>query len=463
MDINNFPNDFKWGAATASFQIEGAGKEDGRGASIWDTFCDTPGKVVNGDNGLVACDHYHRFEDDIALMKKMGIETYRFSLAWPRLFPNGDSVAEPRGFEFYNRLIDALLEAGIEPAATVYHWDLPQKLQDNGGWANRNTVAAITEYSKAVVAAFGDRVKTWITLNEPWVYSWLGYGSGVHAPGVVDHSQALAAVHHSALAHGAMTRAMRSVRSDLKIGITLNMANVRVSNPESSELSYMGELMDAHVNRFFLDAIKTGQYPSQLVDLYGTELASLIKPNDAEILKVETDFVGVNYYSDNFVNAPTDEDESMETNPVFRFPGRMNGKTPEPRTAMGWPITPWGMRDLLNRVHRDYPNIPEWMITENGAAFDDRVEADGQVLDDDRTRYLEDHIHNVGLAIKDGCPVTAYYYWSFLDNFEWAEGYAKRFGIVHVNFETQERIVKESGFTYSSIIGTHRSSLAVVQ
>jgi beta-glucosidase len=460
MDTRNFPQSFQWGAATASFQVEGASLEGGRGTSIWDTFCATPGKVANGDNGHVACDHFHRFRDDIALMKSLGINTYRFSLAWPRLFPNGDSTAEPRGFEFYNELIDALVEAGIQPVATVYHWDLPQALQDQGGWANRSIVDAITEYSRAVVLAFGDRVKTWITLNEPWVYSWLGYGSGIHAPGISDHSQALAAAHHSSLAHGQMTRTMRDVYSDLKIGISLNMANVRVTSANDSELANIGALMDSHNNRFFMDALTSGSYPQNLVDLYGQELTNLILPGDSQIMKVDTDFVGLNYYSDSFVHAPTDQDGSLERNPVFRFPGRMNGTPPQPLTDMGWPITPWGIRDLLNRVHRDWPQIPEWMITENGAAYSHGPDENGDVHDAERVSYLTDHIQNVGLAISDGCPVSAYFYWSFMDNFEWAEGYNKRFGIVHVDFETQKRTVKESGFTYAGIIAEHKELLA---
>jgi len=321
VDIRNFPMDFKWGAATASFQIEGASQVGGKGQSIWDTFCNQPGKVKNGDNGHVACDHFNRFNEDIALMKQLGLNTYRFSIAWPRLFPNGDSTAAEAGFAFYNELIDALIAADIEPVATVYHWDLPQALQDQGGWANRAIVDAISSYARACALAFGDRVKTWITLNEPWVYSWLGYGSGVHAPGVVDHDQALAAVHHCALAHGAMTRAMREVRDDLQIGLSLNMANVRVTSPEIDELQNIGGLMDSHLNRFFLDAVTKGSYPENLMDLYGDELARNIHPGDFELMKVPTDFVGINYYSDAFVHAPQEDDQLMTTNPVYRFPG----------------------------------------------------------------------------------------------------------------------------------------------
>ena len=460
MDIRNFPPDFKWGAATASFQIEGASEVGGRGPSIWDTFCSEPGRVKNGDDGTVACDHYNRFAEDIQLMKRLGLDTYRFSIAWPRLFPKGDSTPSDAGFAFYNELIDALLEAGIEPVATIYHWDMPQPLQDQGGWANRAIVDAITQYARACVLAFGDRVKTWITLNEPWVYSWLGYGSGVHAPGIVDHDQALAAVHHSALAHGSMTRAMRDLRSDLEIGISLNMANVRVTATGNTELDRIGELMDCHLNRFFLDALSTGEYPAPLLDLYGEELTRYIQPGDSELMRVHTDFVGINYYSDSFVNAPTEADGPMTSNPVYRFPGRMNGTPPQPLTDIGWPITPSGLRDLLNRVHRDWSHIPKWVISENGAAYSDPKQSDGTVMDARRVAYLESHIHNVGLAIADGCPVGAYFYWSLLDNFEWAEGYSQRFGIVHVDFETLERTVKESGFTYSGIISEHRKLLA---
>ena len=460
VDIRNFPHDFKWGAATASFQIEGAGLLDGKGRSIWDEFCATPGKVANGDHGLVACDHYHLFDKDIALMKELGLDTYRFSIAWPRLFPNGDSVPEERGFEFYNRLIDALVAADIEPVATVYHWDMPQPLQDKGGWADRQIVPAITEYARAVAIAFGDRVKTWVTLNEPWVYGWLGYGAGVHAPGVVDHDQALAAAHHSAVAHGSMVRAMREVRDDLKIGISLNMTNYRVDDSSNQDLVAVADFMDSHTNKFFLDAITKGRYPDNFMAQYGKTIAKVFLPGDSDLINVPTDFVGINYYADSFVNTPGPEDGSLEDNPIYRYPGRINGTPPEPLTDIGWPITPVGIRDLLNRVHADWPQIPEWMITENGAAYPHGPGTDGQVHDPERVSYLESHVENVGLALADGCPVSAYFYWSLLDNFEWAEGYSKRFGIVHVDFETQVRTIKDSGFTYSGIIAAHRNLLA---
>lgn len=460
MHLENFPSDFKWGAATASFQIEGAANEDGRGQSVWDTFCDTPGKVVNGDTGLTACDHYHRIDEDVALMKHLGLQSYRFSIAWPRLFPNGDSVREERGFAFYNKLINALLEANIEPVATIYHWDLPQKLQDHGGWANRAIVDAFTNYAVAVVDAFGDRVKSFITLNEPWVFGYLGYGAGIHAPGVKDLDQALAVAHHTALAHGAATRAMRAVRGDLKIGISLNMTNFRVTQPDDTALSELQQLMDSHQNRWWLDAITKGAYPQNLVDYLGEDLAKLVQPGDMETVKVPTDFLGINYYSDNFLSPAGIDAKPMSAGGVYPFHHTSDGSAPGPFTDMGWPITPDGFYDLLVRIKNDWPQITEIQISENGAAYDDAPDENGKVTDQRRTDYLLAHLDAMGRAIADGAPVSHYFAWSLLDNFEWAEGYAKRFGLIYVDFETQQRFVKDSAFVYSAIISNHVESLA---
>ena len=461
--MENFPANFRWGVATSSYQIEGAAHEDGRGTSIWDTFAATPGKVINGENGDVACDHYHRFPEDIAVMKSMGIQSYRFSMAWPRMFPNGDHRREQRGFDFYNRLIDGLLEAGIEPLATLYHWDMPQALQDEGGWANRNTVHAFADYAASAAVAFGDRVTDWITLNEPWCVTWLGYMSGVHAPGVQDLDSAIAAAHHTALAHGIATRAMRAERSNIRTGIAANMTNYRVDDPSNSELMVLQGLMDSHLNRWWIDAFSTGQYPQNLVDLYGEKLQRVMKPGDERLLKVDSEILGVNYYSDSFLGTPDPEDKPMIEGGLFPFPQRASGRTPEPRTDMGWPVTPEGLGELVLRIARDWPHIDDIRITENGAAYPEGPDADGDVADDRRVEYLKSHIDSLGRAIAEGAPVRQYFAWSLMDNYEWAEGYEKRFGLVHVDFQTQKRTVKRSGIAYNSIIAAHEALRGVEQ
>lgn len=451
----SFPPTFTWGVATASYQIEGAANEDGRGPSIWDTFSATPGKVVAGDTGLVACDHYHRFHEDIRIMQELGVQSYRFSIAWPRLFPAGDDIREQRGFDFYNRLIDALCEAGITPLVTLYHWDLPQPLQDQGGWANRQTAYRFAEYSKAAVEAFGDRVKNWVTLNEPWCVAWLGYMSGVHAPGVQNLEHAIAASHHTALAHGLATRAIRAVDPDARVGLAVNMTNYRLDDPDNAELQELSHLLDGHINRWWIDAFSAGRYPQQLVDLYGNQLRRVQLAGDEDILNVPTDFLGINYYSDSFIGTPLPTDRPVSEGGLFPFPQRASMRAPHPHTAMGWPITPSGIRDLLVRVHSDWPEIKAIFITENGAAFEDSLEADGSVNDVERSEFIAAHIEAVGEAIDAGVPVHGYYAWSLLDNFEWAEGYAKRFGLVYVDFETQQRILKRSALLYRSLVLAH--------
>ena len=453
------PEDFRWGAATASYQIEGGTDLDGRGTCIWDTFAATPGKVVNQENGLVACDHYHRYPEDIKLMKDLGIQTYRFSFAWPRLFPVGDARREQRGFDFYKRVINELLENDIEPFATAYHWDLPQTLQDKGGWANRDIVNIFADYTGALVEEFGDVVKMWSTLNEPWCTSWLGYGVGVHAPGVKDLDQAISAAHHTALAHAQGTRAMRAARSDVKVGIVLNMSNYRVDDPNNSELVELADLLDANINRWWTDAMTTGHYPEVLKPYYGKTLDRILLPGDEDLLKIDPDFIGINYYSDSFVGTPRAEDKPMSEGGMHPFPHRSNGTPPQPLTDMGWPITPEGIHDLVLRVHNDWPSIPEIMITENGAAYPEQPNEDGEVEDYRRVDYLTRHLEALSRAIEEGAPVTRYYAWSLLDNYEWAEGYAKRFGLIHVDFETQVRTPKLSAKTYATIIATNGESL----
>ena len=453
-----FPNNFTWGAATASYQIEGAAQEDGRGPSVWDTFAATPGKVFNGDNGEVACDHYHRVPEDIAIMKDMGIDSYRFSIAWPRLAPQGDARREQRGYDFYSRLIDQLLEAGIKPLPTMYHWDLPQALQDKGGWANRDTAYRFAVYAADLAEAYSDRVEKWITFNEPWCFTWLGYMSGVHAPGVQDLDQAIAAAHHSALAHAEGIRAFRSIDPDVIIGQTLNMTNYIVSDPTDPELMELASLQDAHINRWWIEAEQTGHYPQSLVDYYGERLQRVLLPGDEKLLKIDTDFLGINYYSDAFISTPGPDDKRAMDGGPHPFPQRASGKVPGPTTDMGWPITPEGIKNLLVRINRDWPQIKSLAVTENGAAYDYPVE-NGEVNDHRRVAYLTSHLEQLSEAIDLGVPLDSYFAWSLLDNYEWAEGYRKRFGLVHVDFETQERIPKLSAKVYKDIVATNGSRI----
>ena len=451
-----FPEDFIWGAAASSYQIEGAFDVDGRGVSIWDTFSKADGKVKNGDNGDVACDHYNRFPEDIAIMKSMGIKAYRFSIAWPRLFPNGDTTREERGFNFYNKLINALIAADIEPMVTLYHWDLPQTLEDEGGWSNRKTVDAFAHYAKAAAEAFGDRVNSWITLNEPWCVTWLGYSIGVHAPGKKDYAMAVASAHHTALAHAAGTRAIKSVCPNAEVGLTVNMTNYINESPDDSSVAEAANLLDENLNRWWIDAFQTGKYPSKLISAYGKLATDVILPGDETLLKCQPDFLGVNYYSDSFIASAREEDKPFSEGAYLPLPNRANTSIPErfkaSLTDIGWPVTPDGLRVLLERIHRDWPSINAIFITENGCAINDGPDSQGIVNDSRRVSYLRDHLTAVGQAVAAGVPVKGYFGWSILDNFEWAEGYSQRFGMVYVDFVTQERIVKASGHEFSKII-----------
>ena len=458
--MKGFPEDFNWGVATSSYQIEGAAFEDGRGESIWDRFCATPGKVANSEDGVTACDHYHRYAEDIQLMKQLGVTTYRFSMAWPRMFPKGDTVREERGFDFYDRLINELLDNGIKPLPTLYHWDLPQALQDKGGWASRETVDAFAHYAAAAVEAFGDRVTEWLTLNEPWCVTWLGYMNGVHAPGVKNLDHALAAAHHTALAHAEATRAMRAVRSDLRIGLALNMTTYRIEDESDKDLAELGDLMDAQLNRWWIEAFLKGSYPENLMKIHEARLANIIQDGDLARLKVETDILGVNYYSDSFIGLPRPEDKPLIEEGLFPFPHRMNGTAPGPYTDMGWPVTPVGLEELLLRIARDWPEIQDIAITENGVAYAYEPDASGEVQDTRRIDYLMSHLEAAGRAIEKGAPLKSYYAWSLMDNFEWAEGYNKRFGLVHVDFKTLKRTMKNSGKVYSQVIAASSRALA---
>jgi beta-glucosidase len=411
--------------------------------------------VANGDTGDVANDHYHRYLEDIALMKELGLKSYRFSFAWPRMFPNGDGVREERGFAFYDRLINALLEAGIEPLATLYHWDLPQALQDKGGWTNRDIVKAFADYSTAMVEHFGDRVKRWTPINEPWVVSWLGHGIGIHAPGVKDRRSAFAAAHHTVLAHVASTNAMRAVRSDILTGPVLNQANSIADDPNDPVQAHALAIADAHQNTFWMDAFMKGSYPQILLDSYGDELASVIHPGDLESATVKNDFIGINYYFDNYIH-PSKGDGNQWFSIAGLFGLDIDEAAPGPLTDMGWPLTPFGLKNLLVRWHKEYGSaLPDLYITENGAAYDEGISEDGKCQDQRRIDYLSTHLNAVADAIAEGSPVKGYYQWSLMDNFEWALGYEKRFGIVHVDFDTQKRTIKDSGYWYADVITTN--------
>ncbi len=454
-----FPSDFLWGTATASYQIEGAASVDGRGVSIWDTFSKTEGKVKNGDTGDMACDHYNRFPEDIALMQELGVKAYRFSIAWPRLFPQGDGVREERGFDFYNRLINALIAADIEPMVTLYHWDLPQTLEDKGGWANRETAYAFADYAAACAQAFGDRIKNWITINEPWCVSWLGYSIGVHAPGKKDYRSAVAASHHTALAHALATRSIKAAQPTAKVGITVNMTNYVNENPEDPSLPEVIDLLDGNINRWWIGAIQKGEYPATLIAAYGDLVEGTILPGDMELLQCDNEFLGVNYYSDSFVRSARPEDKPFSESAYLPLDVRANTSIPERFTGkltdIGWPVTPHGLKNLVLRIHNDWPAITAINITENGCAINDEPDASGVVNDQRRVDYLRAHLTELSEAIKLGAPVKAYFAWSLLDNYEWAEGYSQRFGIIHVDYQTQKRTIKASGYEYKKIVATN--------
>jgi beta-glucosidase len=436
--VPSFPEGFRFGAATAAYQIEGAVHEDGRGESIWDTFCRIPGAVANGDTGEVACDHYHRWESDLDLMAELGLESYRFSIGWPRVQPDGAGRLNPAGVRFYRRLVEGLLDRGIEPVATLYHWDLPQPLQDAGGWARRETAERFATYAGHMARELGDLVQTWITHNEPWVVAFLGHAHGRFAPGIRDWPTAVAVSHHLLLSHGMAVDALPG-----SVGITMNLAPVIAVGPGDEDAA---RIYDGHLNRWFLDALVRGRYPDDVLALYEERLGPLdaIRDGDLATIAQPIDFLGVNYYFPSRVRAsPGDEPLGVEL-----VPG------PPPHTAMGWEVSPDGFHDLLVRLAREY-GVPI-AVTENGAAFDDPPTGDGIVEDPERTAYLQGHLDAVARAIADGADVRRYFAWSLLDNFEWAEGYAKRFGIVHVDYATQRRTLKRSGEWYRELIARTR-------
>jgi beta-glucosidase len=458
-----FPPDFLWGSATAAYQIEGGATEGGRGPSIWDTFSHTPGTTLNGDTGDVAADHYHRYLEDVALMKDLGLQAYRFSVSWPRVQPGGSGAFNPEGIAFYSGLVDALLEAGVAPVVTLYHWDLPQELEDAGGWANRDTAYRFAEYAERMAHELGDRITVWTTLNEPWCSAYLGYGSGVHAPGRTDGAAALAAVHHLNLAHGLAARAIRGVLGEqAKVSITLNLHVIRPDDPGSAADLDAVRKIDALANRAFLGPVLDGQYPADLLsDTAAVTDWSFVQDGDLESIRTRIDVLGVNYYStvrvrhhDGSGGQPQDDGHGESSaSPWIGATDVAFVRQPGPYTAMGWNIEPAGMTELLLSLHRTYPDQP-LMITENGAAFDDEVSPDGRVHDARRVAYLHDHIDAVGRAMDAGADVRGYFVWSLLDNFEWAYGYDRRFGIVRVDYDTLERTPKDSGHWYRELART---------
>ncbi len=434
-----FPQGFRWGVATSAYQIEGAVRADGRGASIWDRFSHTPGKTKYGATGDVACDHYHRWADDLDLMQRLGVPSYRFSIAWPRVLPNGLGQVNQKGLDFYRRLAEGLLQRNIRPMATLYHWDLPQTLQDRGGWPARDTAQRFASYAEVVFRALGDVVPDWITLNEPWVVANVGYRWGGHAPGVTDAMAAARARQHLLLAHGLAVQSFRATRPARgQIGITLNLSPVYPATA-TVEDRMAALLTDGFLNRAYLDPVLRGSDPTD-VQVSGESTNSAydrIPAADLPTIHAPIDFLGVNYYAPSYVTGPLTAIRTLSGHHAT--------------TAMGWEIVPSGLYDLLVRITHDYGRVPLY-VTENGAAFGDRVGRDGQIDDGERVRFLHDHIAAAHQALQAGVPLHGYYAWALMDNFEWAEGYTKRFGLVYVDYATQRRIAKRSALWYRDVI-----------
>lgn len=451
-----FPTGFRWGTATAAYQVEGAVAEGGRSPSIWDTFSHTPGKVRNGDTGDTAADHYHRMPEDVALMKELGLTDYRFSLSWSRVRPTGRGPAARQGLDFYQRLVDELLAAGIRPVATLYHWDLPHELQfgddtgnSGGGWTCRETAERFAEYAGIVAEALGDRVDTWTTLNEPWCAAFLGYSSGVHAPGLTEPASALRAAHHLNLAHGYAAQTLRSaLPSTAEISLTLNLHAVRAHT--SSEADHdAARRIDALGNRLFLDPVFHGRLPRDLVaDTAALTDWSFVHDRDLDVISTPIDSLGINYYAPTTVAAGSHETPSPwpgAERRVYIVPAK------GPRTAMDWAVDSDGLHELLIRLRDELPRTP-LLITENGAAYHDYADPEGEVHDPERIAYLRTHLTAVHRALAEGANVRGYFVWSLLDNFEWAFGYGKRFGLVHVDFASQRRTPKDSARWYADVI-----------
>ena len=446
----SFSPDFLWGAATSAYQIEGAVDEDGRAPSLWDHFAATPGATYQGQTGAIAADHYHHVEEDVALMADLNLGAYRFSLAWPRILPQGTGAVNQRGLDFYDRLVDALLARGIRPLATLYHWDLPMTLYNRGGWLNRDTAYAFADYAEVVARRLGDRVDGWLTHNEPWCTAYLGYALGIHAPGLRDKQLAVNAGHHVLLSHGLAVSRMRAhLAPQAQVGIALDFYPAYAVDEEATTLLAV-QRADTFRNRWFLDPIFRGCYPDTLFADMGVTTPP-IHEGDFAIISTPIDFLGVNYYTRMLVRdlpegAPLAEQsvnaDSYEA--ITHIPGASY-------TDMGWEIFPHGLTQMLTRLHREYAALP-LVVTESGAAFEDHWDGTSAIHDQQRVDYLNAHIQHVAEAVRQGVPVKGYFVWSLMDNFEWSEGYRKRFGLVYVDYPTQRRIIKESGHWYADFI-----------
>src|SRR5215207_4307919 len=439
--MEGFPADFVWGTATAAYQIEGAVTEDGRGPSIWDTFSHTPGKIVDGSTGDVANDHYHRYAEDIRLLADLGLKAYRFSIAWPRVIPTGSGATNPAGLDFYRRLAEACLDNGVTPYATLYHWDLPQPLEDAGGWLVRDTAERFRDYAATTHAALSDVIKNWMTLNEPWCSAFLGYGNGEHAPGRTEGADALKAVHHLLLGHGLTLQAIRS--PETTVGIALNPAPVHAASESEADRD-AARRADGLRNRMFLDPLLLGKYPADV--LQDTGMAEWFSQYDADlpVISAPLDFIGVNYYCPQTVAAP-DGPISARGTPTT-VPGSENLVTVDTgldKTQMGWPIEPGGLRDTLKMINDLAPTLPLY-VTENGSAYPDEVTADGRIEDTDRQAYLEQHLEVTRQVVEEGLPLKGYFAWTLIDNFEWSWSFSRRFGLIHVDYATQQRTLKNS-------------------
>lgn len=443
-----FPDDFVWGTATSAYQIEGGANADGRGPSIWDTFCHEPGRTVDGATGDVAIDHYHRSRDDLRLLADLGFTAYRFSVSWPRVLPAGKGTVNEPGLDFYRRLVDDCLTFGLAPYPTLYHWDLPQALQDEGGWTSRDTAAAFADYAAIVYGVLHDRVGHWATFNEPWCAAYLGHCSGVHAPGVRDEAVAVAAAHHQLVAHGLAVTAMRSIDGAPALGIVLNPAPVVALDADDAVLLDAVRRVDGLLNRFFFDALLLGRYPHDVeVDL--DPLLDVVHAGDANVIAAPIDWIGVNYYHDHRLRLVL---IGGEPSPYPRVPPVALVADTDLVTDLGWPVTPYGLTDLLVRLRDDYADLPPLYVTENGAAFDDPV-VDGVIDDRRRIAYYDAHLDAIDDARRAGVDVRGFFAWSAFDNLEWHSGYGMRFGIVHVDFDSLVRTPRASARWFATAGG----------
>ena len=450
----SFPKGFFWGTATASYQIEGGWKEDGKGESIWDRFAHTPGKIRNGDNGDIACDSYHRWAEDIALMRAMNLNSYRFSISWPRIQPSGSGAANPKGIDYYSRLVDALREANIRPFVTLYHWDLPQTLQDAGGWPNRDVAGRYADYVQLVAQALGDRVSEWMLFNEPDAFIDLGYLEGTHAPGHTSILDFLRATHVVNLAQGAGFRALKASRPSARVGTAFSMSACEpATNSEADKLA--AERAHAISNTWFLEPALHGRYANALTFL--PETAMGIKSGDMEKTRAPLDFLGINLYYRTIASAPGAMERAAHAQ-EWLFPVKMEGAHEGPMTDFGWEVWPKALYDMVMRITRDY-NRPVIEITESGCAYKDVPDANGEVHDDRRVSYHQGYLAGLAQAMAEGADVRGYHAWSLMDNFEWAEGYSQRFGLSYVDYKTQRRSIKASGKWYGKVAAENRLQL----